>query len=168
MRWRLGQAKVEDLGLSGVPACGSGYEDVGGLDVAVDDAFGVRGHQPVGNLNRQVEKRRRLERTSLHQALESASLEELHDHEWLAQVLADVIDGADVGMIQGRGCARLAPKAFQRLGAGSRRPARSAMRPAKPFGTQKLDRHWPAQASVFGLIDHPHATAAQFRQDTVV
>ena len=42
----LGQAEIQNLG---VPA--SGDKDVGRLDVAVNDAFGMRGIQRLGNLN---------------------------------------------------------------------------------------------------------------------
>ena len=46
----FGQSEVENLGM---PALGD--EDVRGLDVAMNDAFGVRGIQRVGNLDGQVE-----------------------------------------------------------------------------------------------------------------
>ncbi len=48
---QLGEAEVEDLG---APA--GGDEDVGGLDVAVNDAFTVGGVEGVGDLNGDVEK----------------------------------------------------------------------------------------------------------------
>ena len=53
----LRQPEIQNLG---VPALGD--EDVGGLDVAVDDAFAVRGVQRVGNLDRQTEQNVGLQR----------------------------------------------------------------------------------------------------------
>ena len=47
----LGQPEIEDLGLDA-----GGHEDVGRLDVSVDDAVGVGGIQRVRNLNREVQQ----------------------------------------------------------------------------------------------------------------
>ena len=47
----FGESKIENLG---VPA--RGKENVGRLDVAVKDAFGVRGIQRIGNIDAHVEK----------------------------------------------------------------------------------------------------------------
>ena len=49
---QLGQAEIEYLRLPTL-----GHEDIRWLNVAVDDAFGVRGVEPVGNLNRQIQQR---------------------------------------------------------------------------------------------------------------
>ena len=49
----LGQSEIENLG---VPALGD--ENVRGLDVAVDDAFGVRGVERIGNLDGEREQLR--------------------------------------------------------------------------------------------------------------
>jgi len=46
---------------------------------------------------------------------ESLAVEKLHHHEGLAFVLADLVDGADVGVVERRGSARFAPEALQRL-----------------------------------------------------
>src|SRR6266576_2281600 len=44
-RTDLGETEVENLGLAA-----GGHKNIGWLDVAVDDAFGVRGVQRVGHL----------------------------------------------------------------------------------------------------------------------
>ena len=48
---KFGEAEIEDFGVAA-----SGDEDVGGLDVAVDDAFGVGGIESFGDLNGSVEE----------------------------------------------------------------------------------------------------------------
>ena len=46
----LRQPEIQNLGVAAL-----GDKNIGGFDVAVDDAFGVRGVECVGNLNRQTE-----------------------------------------------------------------------------------------------------------------
>jgi hypothetical protein len=47
--------------------------------------------------------------------LEGHAVEEFHGDERMPLVFADVVDGADVGMIQGRGSLRLALEAAEGL-----------------------------------------------------
>jgi len=61
-----------------------GHEDIGRLDVAVDNALRVRGIESVGNLNRQFEELFRLERLTLDEVLEGLPLQQLHSDERLS------------------------------------------------------------------------------------
>ena len=152
--WRrqLGQAEVEDLRL---PAAGD--EDVGRLDVAVDDA---------GRCARRRARRRSgwpcpapaPGRMGLpcDAVLQRLAFQALHDDEGLALVLADVVDGADVRMVQGGGGAGLALEALERLLI------------AGELRRQELEGHEAAQARVLGLVDHAHAAAAQLVDDAIV
>ena len=83
-----------------------GHQDVGRLQIAVDDAFAVRGIQRIGNLDgvlqRLIERQRPFERLAL---------DVLHHQ----VVRADVVELADVGMIQRGDRARLALEAFAEL-----------------------------------------------------
>src|SRR5438034_8009107 len=58
-RTDLGETEVENLGLAA-----GGHKNIGWLDVAVDDAFGVRGVQRVGHLAPQVQKQVQRERAA--------------------------------------------------------------------------------------------------------
>ena len=82
----LGQPEVEHLG---VPAFGD--EDVGGLDVAVQDAFGVRQLNRVGDLHGQVEHRRQRQRLATDEPIERLTFEVLHRDVPLAFEVADVV-----------------------------------------------------------------------------
>ena len=68
----------------------------------------------------------------------------------------NLINGADVGMVQRRGGLCFPLKTAERLGI---------------FGDlirQELQGREAVQANVLGLIHHAHATAAQLAQDAVV
>ena len=66
------------------------------------------------------------------------------------------MNGADVGMVQHGGGARLTAKALQ------------SQRIASDIVGKKLEGHKPAQAAVFGLVDHAHAATADFVRNPVV
>ena len=81
-----------------------GNEDVGWLDVAVDDSLGVGGIQCIGDLDCQTEVTFDLDRLSCDAVLQRHSIQKLHHDERLATVFADLVNRADIGMIQGGGC----------------------------------------------------------------
>ena len=74
----------------------------------------------------------------------------------LAFLLADVVDGADVGMVQGGGGLGFAPEAVQGL------------RVLGDIVGQEFERDEATERGVFGLVDHTHAAAAQLLDDAVV
>ena len=97
---RLGDAEVGDLHLPG-----RRDEDVAGLHVAVDDAVAVgeaeRGGDVRGDLGGAPGVQRALGADDLREA---AALDVLHDDEVGAVLLAPVVDGHDVGVVEvGRG-----------------------------------------------------------------
>ena len=110
-RHDLRKAEVEDLDLSA-----RRHKDVGGLDVAVDDSPGVRGIERARRSGRPSRGAAiRFERTGGDAVLERRAIEQLHGDERPALVLVDVENGADVGVVQGGGGARLPLEAVQRL-----------------------------------------------------
>ncbi len=151
LRGELGEAEVKNLGLAG-----AGGEEVGGLDVAVDDALGVGGGEGIGDLAAQLQHQLGGQGPAGDAVLEDLAFEQLHSDEGLAVVLVNFMDGADVGVVEGSGGAGFAQEAFERLAVAG-----------ELFG-QELESDEAAELGVFGLVDHTHATAAQLFQHAVV
>jgi len=142
---------VPNLGVAAV-----GNEDVGGLDVAVHNAAGMRGIECVGHFDGQVEQALQFERTSVERMLQGAAGQILHHDEQAAFMLANLMDGADVGMVQGGGSAAFAAEALKSLGiAGS-------------FLGKKFEGDKAAEGSVFSLVNHTHSAAASKLYDAVM
>ena len=142
----LGQAEVENLGVAAL-----GDEDVRGLDVAMDDSLGVRGVEGVGDLDGERRAGCRVPAADRRSGASAwHAIEILHGDEGFAVLLADVVNGADVGMVERGSGLRLALEAGQRL------------RIAGDFVGQELQGHEAVQARVLGFVDHTHAAAAEF------
>ena len=88
--------------------------------------------------------------------LQRPPLQQLHDNELLTFVLVNVVDGADIGVVQGGGGSGFTPEALQGL------------RVAGKLLGQELEGDHTAQAHILGLVDHPHAAAAELFQNPVV
>ena len=73
-----------------------------------------------------------------------------------AILLADVVNGADVRMIQGRGRFRFAAETLH------------GCRIAGKIVRQEFHGHEAVKPCVFGFIDHAHATATEFFYNPVV
>ena len=133
-----------------------GDEDVGGLDVAVNNALAVRGLQSFGDFDGEREQAFDVHGTAGDAMLQGYAVQKFHGNERLLAVLADFVDGADVGMIESRGGACLAAEALQRL------------RVARHFVGQEFEGDEAAEVGVFGLVDDAHAAAAELVDDAVV
>jgi len=85
----------------------------GGLDVAMDDASVVSGVESVGAVDTDFEEAFEFERVRGDDVLERGAVEKFHGDEGATVFFTDVVDGADVRVIQ-RGCgAGFALEAFQ-------------------------------------------------------
>src|SRR6266496_2835421 len=122
----------------------------------MNDPFGVRGIQCVGNLDSQVQQCFQFYRPRSYAMLQSYSIQKLHGNERLAVLLADVVNRADVRMIQRRSGLRFALKA----GEGLRLPGNIV--------GQELERDEAVQARVFRFVNHAHTAAANFFDNAIV
>ena len=145
------EAEVEDLEL---PVAGD--EEVLRLQVAVDDPFLVRRGQPQGHLQAVLDgfpRRQRLSRLQL--VAERLPLQQLRDEIRKLRVLADVVDGDDVGMAEHAGRARLDLESADEIAVAGER-----------FG-EHLDRYVSPQPRVAGAIHDAHRSRAELTDDLV-
>ena len=147
----FGESEVEDLGLAA-----TGDENVGRLDVAVDDAFGVGGIERIGDLDGKVNNLLGRERAAANAHIQGHAFEQLHGDKTPTGVFADFIDGTNIGMIQGGGGASLALETLEGLWVMGQ------------FIGQELEGHMAAELEILGFEDHTHPAAAQLADDAVV
>jgi hypothetical protein len=147
----LGQAEVQNFGVHAI-----GDKNIRGLDVAMHDAFAVRGVERVGNFDAEVEQRFEFERASADRMFQSFSVEAFHGQVGVAGVLADVVNGADVGMVQRGSSFRLAAETFESL------------RVARQIFREKFQRDETIQAGVLRFVHDAHATAAKLFDHAVM
>ena len=113
------------------------------------DAGVVSRSQSIHHLRADLDQTIGRHRPTIDRLLESLALHQLHDQERPTLVLTDVVDGADVRVVQSRGGARFPLKALQDL------------RAVDHLVGQELDRHWPTQASILATVDDAHAATAE-------
>src|SRR6266540_4217247 len=146
----LREPEVEDLDAP-LPR----HEDVVRFQVAVDDAFVMRGGESLGDLACIVDGLATRGRGSAHPAPEGLALEQLRHHVRRTLVRAHVVDRQDIRMIQltGRACLLL-----------------EAMQPARihreRLGDQ-LDRHLAPEPWIPCAVDLAHAPGTQPSDDLV-
>ena len=148
---QLCETKVQHLGLA---VCSE--KDIGGLNIAVNDAFRVGGDERICHLDAHVQNLVSFERIAANQLLQAFAFQLLHDDEGVPVVVLDVVNRADVGMIQLGGRSSLALESLQGLGI--------------PYQVirNKLEGNAAPEARIFGLVDHSHAPTAEFSQDAIV
>ena len=133
-----------------------GHKDVGWLDVAMDDALRVCGIECVGNLRGQFQQFFQVEGPSSDAVLERLPFEQLHGDEVPPALMPDLVNRADVGMVQRGGGARFTLETFQRLGIGG-----------ELFG-QEFQSNMATEAEVLGFVHHAHAAATQLFKNAVM
>src|SRR6266436_3849624 len=88
--------------------------------------------------------------------LEGLAVHELHDDKVLSIFFADVVNRADAGMIEGRGCFGFASKPLNRGGT------------LLGFLRKEFQRDHTFQTGIFCFVHHAHAATAQLLDDAVV
>src|SRR5579862_8555631 len=122
----------------------------------MNDALGMRSVQAVGNVDRENQKFFQFQRLALDLVLQRYAVQELHADEGFAVLLADVVDGADIGVVQRGGGLCFALKS-----------AENGWIAGHIVG-QKFQGDKTVQARVFRLVHDTHAAAAKLFRDAVV
>jgi hypothetical protein len=77
-----------------------GNKDICWLDISMDNAFRVRGVKPVGNVNRDIQQFLQFHGPAGDVVFQRLAFQILHCDECLSAFFADVVNGADVVVIQ--------------------------------------------------------------------
>jgi hypothetical protein len=128
-------------------------EHVVELEVAVDDAGGVRGDEPASRAAKQLEHLAPAALLSLEPAPQRLAWHELHREKYATGVRADVVDRDDVRVRQPRHRLRLAQQARLRVDAAA--------------GPHQLDRDVAHELRVGRREHDAHATFADLIRDDV-
>ena len=147
----LRQTEIKDLRRAPV-----GDEDVARLDVPVDDRPRMGRLEGFEDLTCEIEQALGRHGAPADHLLQGLARQQLHDDEVQPLVLPDVVDRADVRMIQSRGGAGFAAESVQRCGI-----APGAL-------GQDFQGHLAAQARVPRPVDLSHAALADATEDLVV
>ena len=90
---QFGKTKVEDFD---VPA--PRHKHIPRFDIAVDDALGMCGIEPFGDLHGKIEEFVHFERFACDAVAQRLPLEEFHRKEVPAPYFSNLVDRADIGM----------------------------------------------------------------------
>ena len=90
-----------------------GDKNVGGLDVAMQNAFGMSGVESISEIDADFHDARHIQSARSDKILKRNAVKVFHGDEALAFMLANFVNGADVGMVKRRGGAGFATEAFE-------------------------------------------------------
>lgn len=130
-------------------------EDVGGFEVAVNDAQVVKGLQRADDLTFNCQGLRGVDRVSEEALRQGLALEQLQDETQTLTFFEDVENLADVGMIHAGQGTRLAPK-----------PAVGFF--ALACFVNGLYSDWPFEAIIPRLVHNPHCALANLAPDPIM
>ena len=141
----LGDPEVGEVGVLGLVG---GEQHVGRLDVAVHEAAGVGRVERGGDLGDQPRRSPRLQRSGVGEhLLEIDAVDEAHRDEQQPVVLARLVHGDHVGVLDRGRDPRLGLEAFAEVGV------------LGVVGGDQLDRHRTVQRQLGGAVDDPHSAA---------
>src|SRR4051794_9265170 len=113
----------------------------------MDNALRMSGLQRISDLDAQIEHRLDLQRLASDPVAQSLSLQQFHGDEGSPLELVGLVNGADVGMVEGGSSLGLPLEAAEGLRIGGE------------FVGRELQRDVATELEVFRLIDHTHPTA---------
>ena len=151
LRCELREPEVQDLHLAGTR-----HEDVGGRHVAVDDAGGVGRIERVGHLAADVDDLRQRQGRLFQAVAQRLPVEQLHDEEGLRVAEAELVNRADVRVVE------------RRRGPGLAFEPEVGLPVVRVGACQELDRHMAAEREVERLVDLSHPAAAQPAEHAVM
>ena len=147
----LGQPKIQKLRVAAPRD-----KDVQRLEVAVDNRAFVCCLESVGDLESEMEKCLQIQRPTANLGCQRLAFEQLHGDKALSILLSNVINGANVWMVQGGGSFSFALESSDGLGIAG-----------KLIG-QELQGNEAVKPRVLGFVDDTHTAAAQLLDDAVV
>ena len=153
---RFREAEVEQLRdwRTRTPAA-TGEKNIAGLEIAMRDSLTVRLIERVGDLNRVLECLIERKCTFLQSRRERLPLQVLHDEVVDAILLADIVECADVWMIQ------------RRDGTSFPLESLAQIRIGRDMRGQNLDRDCAIEARVARFVDFAHPAGPEWRLDFV-
>ena len=143
--------EIQNLGVAAL-----GHKNIGRLDVAVDDALCVGSVQSIGDLDAQIEHRLDFQRLATDPVPERLALQKFHGDEGSPLGLVNLVNGADVRMIQCRSGLGFALKTAECL---------------RAFGYivgQELESHKATELHILGLVYDTHRAGAELLDDVIV
>ena len=147
----FGQPEIENLRLTSIRD-----EDVRGLDVPMDDALRMCRVESVGNLDAQIEHRFDLQRLASDPVPECLPLQQFHGDEGSPIGLVNLVDRADVRVVQrGRSLGLPLETAEGLCVVGE-------------FVGKELQGDVATELQVFCLVHHAHAPTADLAEDAVM
>ena len=146
----LGETEIENF-----HAAIAGYKNIVWFEIAMNDAFVVRCRESLGDLRAVLHCKAQREGAAGEFLPQRVAFETLRNQKWRAVMLANVVDGKDVGVVERGNGAGLSLEASQALCV-----------PRKRFG-QDLDGYIAPQTRVTRTIHLTHATCAEWGNDFV-
>lgn len=122
----------------------------------MNDAFRVRSLEAVEDLGGNVEETVERERALFDLFAEGEAVEKLHGDKNMVVVVVDLINGANIGVVEGGSGAGFTEEAIAHLGIVSN------------FGRKEFESGETLEAGVFGFIDDAHAALSDALEDAVV
>jgi len=141
--FEFSEAEVQNFGVAA-----RGDENIGGLDIAMQDALGVGGVERVSDVDADVQQAVEFQRRTVDQVFERGAFHELHNQECAAIFFADIVDSADIGVIQRGSSFGFAAESLQRCGI-----------PGERIG-KKFDGDEAFEAGVLRFVDNAHSSTA--------